>query len=367
MSRRIRTTLPLFLLLSLIIGSCTDFGPEGVSIEPACVQGSWPVSTPEAQSLDRRLLTEGYVAAAKLPYTYSLLVVRNGYLVAEQYFNGSSRTTANNVMSVSKSVLSALAGIALREGYLDNLDEKVLDYFPEYVTPSLDSMKFRITIRHLLTMRAGFEHEEVNYFSIYNSADWIRTTIELPLRYPPGDKMSYNTFQTHLLSAIMTKTSGMNTFDYARTYLCEPLGITLVFWRRDPQGYYFGGNSMGFTPRDMGRFGYLYLNGGSLDGKQIVPRAWVEESLLPSTNWGSSLWGDLRNAQYGRLWWLGELNGHRAILAIGHGGQYVVVIPDLQMIAVTTANPNFDWDTADEHERAILHIIAAYVVKAANG
>jgi CubicO group peptidase (beta-lactamase class C family) len=356
--------LILAAALWLLFPSCNESPTEVGSFNPVALDDGWPVSTAEAQGLDRQTLAAGYDAAAGLSYTYSLLVVRNGYLIAEQYFNGDTRDTPNNVMSVSKSVLSALVGIALERGYVDSLNQRVLDFFPEYVSPTVDARKHDITIRHLLMMRAGFGRDEDVYFQVYNSANWIKTTLELPLQANPGEKMIYCTFGTHLLSGILTKATGTNTYDFAATNLCKPLGITLYFWEKDPQGYYFGGNSMGFTPRDIAKFGYLYLRDGKMNGTQIVPKRWVDESLTNFTNNPNLSWGDLKNYNYGYLWWIGELNGFRVYFALGHGGQFVLNVPDLDMIVVSTADPNFDWDVADEHERAILHIIASYVLGA---
>jgi CubicO group peptidase (beta-lactamase class C family) len=137
----------------------------------------------------------------------------------------------------------------------------------------------------------------------------------------------------------------------------------LLFWEKDPQGYYFGGNGMQFTSRDMAKFGLLYLHNGLMNGTQIVPSLWIEESLTPSTYIGG-VWGDLLDAGYGYGWWLGTINGYHTFLALGHGGQYIITIPDLDIIVVTTANPDFDWDTADLHERTLLHITAEFIIPA---
>ena len=362
----VRNSFPLLLAL-LLFHACVQSPTNVHPFTASPLDDGWPVSNPADQNLDPRILSEGYAAAEKLPYTYSLLVVRNGYLVAEQYFNGNRREKPNNIMSVSKSVLSGLVGISLREGFLDSLDQNALSFFPEYDSPSLDPRKHEITLRHLVTMRAGFDGDERTYFPVYNSSDWIKATLELPLLFTPGERMSYTAFGTHLLSAILTKSSDQSTLDIARTYLCEPLGISVHFWQQDPQGYYFGGNNMGLTPREMARFGYLYLKGGELNGSQIIPRRWVEESLTNYTNWQHLSWGDVNEYNYGYLWWLGEIRTHRVYFALGHGGQLIINVPQAGMIVVSTANPDFDWVTADEHERAIIHIIAKYILGSVKG
>jgi CubicO group peptidase (beta-lactamase class C family) len=240
----------------------------------------------------------------------------------------------------------------------------MLDFFPEYVYQSIDPRKFDITIRHLLMMRMGIDVDENIYMQVYNSSNWVKTTIELPLLYNPGSRFLYNTYQTHLLSAIITKASGMSTMEFARRFLLSEMKIECAEWQQDPQGIYFGGNSMDFTPRSMARLGYLYLNNGNMYGKQIVPAEWVEESLTNFTNFNNATWGDLNDINYGYLWWLGKIKGYKVFLAIGHGGQFVVNFPELDMIVVTTAEWNLGWNTADQHERAILSIVANYIVTA---
>jgi CubicO group peptidase (beta-lactamase class C family) len=295
-------------------------------------------------------------------YVDCILVIRNGTIVAEKYYNGYSKETPHNVKSVSKSFLSAMTGIALRDGQINSLSAKLLDYFPEYVYQSIDPKKFDITIRHLLMMRMGIDGDENIYNLVYNSSNWVKTTIELPLIYDPGTRFCYNTFQTHLLSAIISKTSGMSTMEFVGKYLLEKMNVNCAEWRQDLQGYYFGGNNMYFTPRDMARLGYLYMNKGKLGGNQIVPSPWVEESLTNYTQFSNSAWGDLDKVNYGYLWWLGEIKGHKVFLAIGHGGQFVINIPDLNLIVVTTAESNLDWEIADQHERSIISIVANYIV-----
>ena len=360
-----RLVLILAGIILLLIPCCKQSPTEGSPFTPEILSDGWSVSSPEDQELDRHTLESGYDSAAQLSYMYSLLVVRHGYLVAEQYFNGDTRETPNNVMSVSKSFLSALIGIALNRGDLDSLSQRMLDFFPEYSSPPLDARKWNITVRHLLMMRAGFATDQDVYFQVYNSSNWIQTTINLPLQFDPGARMVYCTYETHLLSAILTKASGVSSYQFCETYLCEPLGVSVHFWEQDAQGYYFGGNSMGFLPREMAKFGLLYLHDGAMNEKQIVPKAWVDESLTNFTNNPANTWGDLVNYNYGYLWWMGELNGYGVKLALGHGGQYIVLIPQLDMVVVSTANPQFDWDTADLHERAILHIISASILASA--
>ncbi len=349
------------LLSTLLIAGCTR-NPLG----PVPREFVWNFSTPEAQGMDARHLQMGFTQAQAKGYIDALLVVRNGAIVAEAYYNGCTSSTPHHVASVSKSFLSALTGIALDRGILCDLDEPVLRYFPEYVTPEIDPRKHSITLRHLLTMRMGIPGEAENgygvYWGIYSSANWIKTTIEYPLVFAPGERMRYNTFQTHLLSAMLTKAGRKTTFELFREYLTGPMGITIDTWEQDPQGYFFGGNSMYFTPREMAVLGLLYLGGGRLLDSQIVPQEWVELSLSPSTQNSSNAWGELKNYNYAYLWWLGEIFHHALFLAYGYGGQFIACFPELNLIVVSTATYEVDPDTSTLQEWALFDIMAKYIL-----
>lgn len=351
----------IFLFTLFFFLSCSE-GTTG----PGASSFNWPTSTPEEQGMNSQLLAEALVQGDNRRFVDCILVIRNGYIVAEEYYNGFGKEIAHNVKSVSKSFLSAMTGIALRDGHLENLNLRMLDFFPEYVYPSIDPRKHDITVRHLLMMRAGIDNDDNLYHQIYYSSNWIKTTIELPLLYDPGTTFSYNTFQTHLLSAILTKAIGMNTLDFANINLLEKTNIECASWDQGPQGYYFGGNNMYFTPRNMARLGDLYMHNGNLNGEQVVPAKWVNESLTNYTNWGGAVWGDLENVNYGYLWWLGEIRSHEVYLAIGHGGQFVICFPDLNMIVVATSDNHVDGNTADQQERAVVSIVSDYIVPAVN-
>jgi CubicO group peptidase (beta-lactamase class C family) len=327
----------------------------------------WQISSPNQQGLNDSLINSALTVAESYDFIHCLLIVRNGFLVAEKYYRGHQPEDSYNVKSVSKSFISALVGIALREGYLDSLNQKMIDFFPEYNTPSLDPRTKQITIRHLISMRAGFdnliEDYDVNWQHWINSSDWIKYAIELPMEYTPGTRFAYITAETHLVSAILTKATGMSTMAFANKYLFYPLKISVKRWDKDPQGYYIGGMDMYFTPRDMARFGLLYLKDGIIDGQQIVPFEWVQESRQYYSTL-SGTWGRLNEMGYGYFWWLGKINNYFTFFALGYGGQYVMVFPALEMIVVTTSDHWYYKDVADAHERVIQEITADYILPA---
>lgn len=351
----------LVFITLLIFVSCND---DPVSVESDGY--GWQTTSPENQNINSLLLESAFLAAEDLGYIDGLLIIRNGYIVAERYYNGFNKDTPHNNMSVSKSFLSLITGKAFELGYITNLDESILNSFPEYIYPGMDARKYNITIRHLLTMRMGIAPEADNYYALYqqlhNSSNWTKATIELPLIFNPGEKMRYNTFETHLLSAIITKKTGRSILDFAAENLFNQMKINVDQWERDPQGYYFGGNSMYFTPREMAVLGLVYLNSGRLNGVQIVPEEWIELSLTKTITNDSPEWGALKEYNYGYLWWLGKINGYKLYMALGYGGQFVLVFPELDLIVVATSNQNVNPDV--DQERPVLEVVSKYVLPA---
>jgi CubicO group peptidase (beta-lactamase class C family) len=353
-----------FLLYALIItifslNSCSDL----TNIETESSGYKWEVSSPDKVGLNEAILNSALSEASSKGFINSLLVIRNGKIAAEKYFNGRNPFSTQTVRSVSKSFLSALVGIDVSKGLL-RLDQKMMESFPEYKLAVTDSRVNNITLRHLLTMRSGIKGDVEAYFTFTSSSNWIRTIINLPLNFDPGSKSGYSTAGTHLIAGMLTKASGLSLLEFAQQNLFEPMGIEIKDWLQDPQGICFGGNDMIFTTRNMAVLGLLYLNNGNMNGKQIVPEEWVKSSLVYSGG-SSSVWGSLTNLGYGYLWWIGKATGKNVFFALGHGGQYVMCVPDLNMIIAATSDPNLDWDISDEHERAVIQIIADYIIPSA--
>jgi CubicO group peptidase (beta-lactamase class C family) len=207
-------------------------------------------------------------------------------------------------------------------------------------------------------MRAGLEStSSVNYGSWVQSRNWVAQVLARPLVEEPGGRMIYSTGSSHLLSAALTKATGMSTFEFARRHLAEPLGVALQPWMRDPQGIYFGGNEMQWTPRAMLAFGELYLNGGRANGKRIFSEAWIKESWKPRAR---SSWS---GREYGYGWWIDRLAGHPAYYAWGHGGQFIFVIPDLKLVVAITSSP-VSGDGRREHQRALYDLMERDLIPA---
>jgi CubicO group peptidase (beta-lactamase class C family) len=308
------------------------------------------------QPTPRPNLEAARVAAASIPRLNSLLVSWRGHLALEHYGKGIRASRPVNVKSVSKSVISALVGIAIERRLIPGVTTPLTTYFPQLLQdPAAEKRK--ITIEDLLTMRSGLESTSFdNYGSWVRSRNWVQYVLAQPVVAEPGQSMEYSTGSTHLLSAILTKATRTSTYQFAQGALAKPLGFTLAPWPRDPQGIYFGGNDMLLTPRQMVTFGELYLRRGAANGRQIVPAAWVETSCVPR---GQSRFNP--DQRYGYGWWTRQFGGHDSCFAWGFGGQYIFVFRDLDLVVATTSIADVS-DEHRDHRRLIFDLLERFVI-----
>jgi CubicO group peptidase (beta-lactamase class C family) len=315
-------------------------------------------------------------AARELPRMHSLLVSRRGDVLFERYYNGVHAGRPANIKSASKSVVSALVGIAVDRKLIPAVDTPIVNYFAELARDP-DPRKQLITVEDLLTMRSGLEGtSNRNYGAWVLSRNWVDHALARPMFAAPGEIMEYSTGNTHLLSAILTRVAGASTWQFANDVLAKPLGFTLPQWPRDPQGIYFGGNDMLMTPRQLLAFGELYLNEGKASGRQPVSSSWIQRSCegrrreyRPGERPGDRRVFDpargfdpMRDRQYGYGWWVYQIDGHETCFAWGYGGQYVFVFPSLGVVVVTTASP----DAGEErrgHRRQVFDILQQLVIR----
>ncbi|MBI5475271.1 MAG: serine hydrolase [Ignavibacteriales bacterium] len=265
----------VFLVIcSVVLIACIN------ETEPAD-QGNyqWQTSSPSELGLNESMISTAMYAAGNDGSINSMIIIKNGKIAAEKYFNSKDVNSYQTIRSVSKSFLSALIGIAVDKGIL-RLTDKMMDYFPEYKSSATDSRINNITLEHLLTMRSGIKGDEEIYSTFTNSSNWIETIIKQPLSFEPGTSGLYSTAGAHIVSGMLTKASHISSYDFAKKYLTDPMGIVIKDWTRDPQGIYFGGNEMFFTTRNIAVLGLLYLNKGKLNDQQIVPEEWINKSLF---------------------------------------------------------------------------------------
>ncbi len=333
--------------------------------------GDWEVSTPLKQGLDPLLVAEMYYHAAELDTLYSLLVVKDGYLIAEDYFNEGSVNQKDRLQSVTKSFASSLVGIALENGYLSSVEQKMLDFFPEVADQITDPRKDQITIRDLLQMRAGYPSEETDpaLWDGLLSGHYPPLIEDFPLIADPGTEFNYSNLSSNWLGIILDRATGMNLKAYAEENLFSPLGIEVGEWGTDAEGHNNGSGDLHLTARDAAKFGLLYINDGEYNGDQLVPIDWVQDSLqmysedinvtggFPA-NYGLSI----NDIGYGYQWWSARAGEHRFDFAWGHGGQLIVLVDEFNMVIVTTSYPFWLQHDGEswKHESAIINLVGEF-------
>jgi len=283
----------------------------------------------------------------KPPYSSLLKELKKGQIKAciikqheditfEYYKNKKSVSALHAINSCTKSILSMLIGICIREGLIPNIHIPIKEYFAEYLASQEDVRKDTITIYHLLTMTSGFdwpEFGEWNYWSPMEfSQNIVKSALERNLEIKPGVKMNYNSGSSNLLSAIIQKVSGMKTIDFAYKHLFRPMGIEDITWH-EKQGISLGANGLKLKPIDMLNLGCLYLQGGQWNGVQLIPNEWIVESTQPRFITYPQI------GHYGYHWWISDFtqgNGHKIpfYFALGLFGQFIIIVPDYDMVTI---------------------------------
>ncbi len=304
----------------------------------------WRASSPEEQGMDSNALARliDFGAARGMD---SLLVTRHGKIVTEVYYAPFRAGIKHRMNSATKAVVGTLTAIAWKNGLLDSLDHKALGFFADRTIVNLDERKKAITIQSLLDMTSGLDWTErldgskpESFFSMERSPDWQQFILDRPMSQAPGADFNYNSGNAHLLSAILTRITGLSALDYAKQELFGPLGITDIFWRNDPQGISAGGAGLYLQPRDMAKIGYLYLRNGFWRGQRLLPAGWMDKVNHASVDMHLSreprLW-------YTNLFWAIPTDG--VYIAVGHHRQLIVVMPALDIVAVTTGTRAYSY------------------------
>lgn len=293
--------------------------------------GEWPSTSPAQQGIDPAAIdaVREKIGRESLP-VHSFLLIRNGFLVSEQYFSGFARDTRHPVADGTMSVVSALVGTAIRDGFIRSMDQNVLDFFPERQVKAGDKLT-QLTIGNLLTMTVG-HRPAVTPDPADAGKNWTDEFFGRSFSSAPGTVFQYDPLAAHMLSAIVQKASGKPLDFYLRESLFDPIGIKDFVWGADSQGIPFGNTGLELRPIDMAKFGYLYVNDGDWDGRQLIPREWVEISTAKHADTTGKR-NSAEDVGYGCLWWMNSFEGYSAH---GAGGQYIYVIPGLDVVAVFT-------------------------------
>lgn len=324
----------------------------------------WPGSDWESFSPADAGLSKSALAASTAILTRpgsnanAYLVVRSGKIVWEQYFEGTDVFDRHHLFSVTKSVLSALVGIALQEKFLQSVDQRVVDFFPERPVEKSSPLNL-LTLRHLLSMTSGFIWPRIGWGRepmverMRHSPDWAQFILGVPIRREEIGVFHYTSACSHLLSAILTRTTGQNACDYARERLFAPLGIQNVKpgvdWEEDSTHNSLGGWGLHLTARELARFGWLYTLNGRWQGQQIIPEEWIAESTNRKNG---------THTAYGYQWWLKELHGERVFAGLGVGGQFLFCVPGQDLVMVILSRAIRRWPDRWEVLNGLLESIA---------
>lgn len=365
-------------LISVLMPSCMAADPAAHVAQPDCStiwqrsgegfyednpvytddrddSGDWTRSSPASQGMDEALLGAGVAHLASTESVRSIIVVRHGKLVLEEYVNGGAPDQSRNIHSVSKGVLQALVGIAIEEGHLGGLDDQVAWHLPATSFEDADPATQDITVGDLLHMSSGLGWTEDSTESwVENRADWVQAILSLDLVEAPGSTFNYSTGNTHVLSAVLENATGVSTCDYATTRLFTPLNITAEHWGRDPQQVSSGGHNLYLRPREMAIFGQLYLENGRWNGEQIVPAQTMAEAR-------TATFGVDADVNFSSGWWTRTISGYDMFFGWGHGRQFLYVIPELDLVLAVTADTAPD---ADGEEIDPGHFIESYLIRA---
>ena len=327
----------------------------------------WPLSTPEKQQLDPEPLAELVSLIRegnRYPRLHSLLVIRHGYLVVEEYFGGHQGDKLHTLQSVTKSFTSALVGIAISKGEFKGVNEKILDFFPDMTgIANMDKRKESIRLQDLLTMRSGTDYNENGpdspHFQLNRQPrGWDKFYLDRPMLRVPGTHFLYDSGGVILMSAMLKNRTGMHADQYAEKFLFKPLQIAQKFWFRNQEGHPHTGGGLALRSRDTAKFGLLYLQKGRWGSEQIVPETWVKESFIKRVDFGTAS----QTIGYGYLWWIlrpdPDGNGKDNIYAaMGFRAQYIYVIPEHEMVVVVNGDTQSRIDQRKPIEFLYTHIL----------
>ncbi len=363
---RSKALLSILLCVACLISCQPTPTPLPLPLPPEQTLDGWQTASLSDVGIDpepiNRLVEN--IRDGRFENIHSVLIVQDGKLVFEEYFDGYAwnyddaefrgevvefdAATTHNLASVTKSFTSALIGIAIDRGFILGVDEKMFDFFPEYAYLD-DEAKKRITLEHLLTMTSGLEWNEMAYpyssarndlVRLFQVSDPIEYILAKPVANEPGTHWYYCGGGTNILGEIIRQSTGSRMDDFAAEYLFAPLGIMDYEWDHINADMIHASGNLKLRPRDMAKFGYLYLNGGVWQGERIISQEWVEASMQE--------WTD----GYGYQWWLETYRSDGAsvdsFFADGWGGQRIIVFPSLDMVLVFTGGNYVDPHPLDD-------------------
>ena len=296
----------------------------------------WVSAAPDSQGLRTGWVADALQSGESLPGLRAVLVARRGQLVAERYYAGAAAENLQPINSATKSVCSMLVGLALRDGKLRHLDDTVATLIPEALAEVPDSPAAQVTLRQILTGRSGLAFDPMHFGQLVSAKPMLRFALSRPAVAVAAPGWSYNDALVALLAPILTRAQGTDIATLAQAQLFKPLGISHFDWRRDRDGQPLAPGGLALRPRDLLKLAALMADGGRWQSQQVLPEAWVTDSLTPH---GPATWRPepVSDVGYGMLWFTGRLHGQRVAWAWGYGGQFSLLVPDLQLVVATAA------------------------------
>ena len=353
-----------YILLLVLLSSVPVYG------QPETTDG-WETATPAVVGINQTLLDDLHqkIASGDLGHVDSMLIIRHGKMVYEKHYERDyvainkgqnpavdiynyyspkyhpfyQDTRLHSMQSTTKSVQSAIFGVAMQNGFAFDLDKSILSYFEDYEIANVDARKKNITLRHMLNMRAGFDWDESS--TAYNDAenafllmtlsdDWVKYVLDLPMAYEPGEEFFYNSGVSLVLSAIFQKITGTDVASYGGEHLFQPMGITDFYWKKTPQGVSDGQEGLYITSSDLAKLGQLMLNGGLWNQKQLVSPDWMSKMTQPHAEGG-----EVSKPGYGFQWWFSPLGNDSSSMLMagrGYGGQLLLIDREHDTVVVFT-------------------------------
>jgi CubicO group peptidase (beta-lactamase class C family) len=376
--QKIHSSILVILLCFYWLASCRPAAEDNVNQQ---TPSGWETAQPDEVGIDGEILVDlvSWISSEEYPNIHSVLIVKDGKLVFERYFPGYAwdwdadqfqgeftefdSETLHSIMSVSKVFTSTLAGIAVEQGFISDLDQPVLSYFPEYSSLS-DRQKNDITLEHLLTMSSGLQWNSIeipistrdprsDVYQMHLSVDPVAYVLAKPLTAEPGSQWYYSNGDVTLLGEVIRAASDLSLDQFAEQYLFTPLGITDYRWRTiGDTDVIAAGGGLELRPRDMAKLGLLYLNGGVWNGEQIISAEWVGESVSDQATVQFDWLAEFLGEGYGYYWWLPSLQTeageYATYTSTGWGGQRIYIFPGLDMVVVITGGNYVSEDPARE-------------------
>jgi len=333
--------LVAFIIIILFISASCSAQKTYIYSQPKKLEDGWKTNDLQSQNIDSSLIIELFnQLQIKENRIHSVLLVKNNQIIIEEYYGENSVIKQHDLRSTTKSITSILMGIAIDKGYIENVNAPISNYIKSYVpTKNLDERKKEITIKHLLTMSSGLDCNDWDKKSkgqedkIYKKSDWLQYFLNLPMINEPGEVSNYCTMGQILATEIISQASGMPIDKFSEKYLFEPLDVNNVSWgHTSSKNIIPSGKRLYMTSRDMAKIGQLILNKGKWNKKQLISEKWIVESTTPKTK--------ITEIDYGYLWWNIPFKANEKLFvsktATGNGGQYIIVLPELDIVAIFT-------------------------------